>query len=74
MGTMAIMGKEGDVKVTWDPDNTKEVEAAKKTFSENIAKGFKAFRMYDGEKKGTELKEFDKYAEKVLFVVPLAGG
>jgi hypothetical protein len=74
MGIMEIMGKEGDVKLEWDPDKSTEVEVAKKTFKENLAKGFKAFRMYDGGKKGEQISEFDKFAERLLFVVPLAGG
>ena len=74
MGTMAIMGVEGDVKVEWNPDNKQEVASAEKIFDENIKKGFKAFRMYDGGKRGDPLTTFDKYAEKVLFVVPVRGG
>jgi hypothetical protein len=74
MGTMAIMGKEGDVKIEWDPDNAIEVKIAKEAFEKNISKGFKAFRMYDGGKKGEQVKEFDKWAERLLFIVPLAGG
>lgn len=74
MGQMSIMGKEGDLKVEWNPDNKKEVEAAEKTFKEYTGKGFKAFRMYDEGRKGEQLDKFDKFAEKVLFVTPMAGG
>lgn len=71
---MSVIGKEGDTKLEWDPDNSKEVEAAKKSFEENKKKGFKAFRMYDDGKKGEQLDKFDPYAEKILFVPPIVGG
>jgi hypothetical protein len=68
------MGKEGDIKVEWNPDNKKEVGAARKAFEENIKKYFKAFRMYDDDKKGEPLEKFDMYAERILFVPLLVGG
>ena len=74
MGTMAIMGKEGDLKVSWNPDNKKEVEAAEKQFADLKKQGFKPFRMYDDGKKGDELQKFDKWAEKNLFLTPMTGG
>jgi len=74
MGTLSIMGEQGDVKVEWNPDNKKEVEVARKAFDENTKRGFKAFRMYDDGKKGEQLDKFDKYAEKILFIVPVMGG
>lgn len=74
MGTLNIMGKEGDVKLEWDPDNEQEVEVAERAFKENIKKDFKAFRMYGNGKKGESLTKFDKTAEKILFVPPIVGG
>lgn len=74
MGIMETMGIEGDVKLTWDPDKPKEVEAAEETFKANVKKGMSAYRMYDGGKKGQPLEKFDKTAEKILFLTPLAGG
>jgi hypothetical protein len=74
MGQLEIMGKEGDVKVEWNPDKKEEVEVAEKQFNDLTKKGFKAFRMYDGGKRGDELKKFDKWAEKILFVTLITGG
>lgn len=71
---MSILNELGDVKIEWDPDNAKEVEVAEKAFKENTKKGFKAFRMYDDGKKGEPIDKFDPYAEKILFVPPMAGG
>ncbi|MBA7713823.1 hypothetical protein ES703_122833 [subsurface metagenome] len=50
------------------------MEVAEKTFKDYTKKGFRAFRHWDEGKRGEELKTFDKYAEKVLFVPPLKGG
>lgn len=74
MGKMQTMGPEGDLKIEWDPDNKDEVEAAERIFKENIKKEYKAFRMYDGGKKGKPLDKFDKYAERILFIFPMGGG
>ena len=74
MGTMSTMGRKGDVKVSWNPDNKKEVEAAKRIFEENIKKGFAAFQETRGGKKGVQVKEFNKNAESVLFIPPVQGG
>jgi hypothetical protein len=74
-GVMEIMDvTAGDIKVEWNPDQKDEVDAAKKQFKELQGKGFKAFRIYDGGKKGEELDSFDKYAERILFVPPIVGG
>lgn len=74
MGRLSILDETGDTKVEWNPDNKEEVAAAKKSFEDYKDKGFKAYRQYDAGKPGTELKDFDKFAEKVLFVPPLKGG
>ena len=74
MGTMSTMGRKGDVRVSWDPDNSVETEVARKTFAENVKKGFAAFKMTAGGKKGTQIKEFDAFAESILFIPPVQGG
>lgn len=74
MGQLRILGQEGDVKVEWNPDVEEEVKMAKKVFDENKKKGYRAFLLYDEGKRGEELKEFDKFAEKVVFITPMVGG
>lgn len=74
MGRLSIMGRSGDVKVEWNPDNPDEVEVAREVFKENIKKGFKAFHFTRRDDKGEEVKEFDPGAERILFVPPMAGG
>ena len=72
--TLSAMGIAGDTKVEWNPDNEDEVKVAERTFSDLTKRGFKAFRVYDDGKKGQELEEFDKFAEKILLIPPMAGG
>ncbi len=74
MGTLSIMGTEGDVKVEWNPESADEVEMAEKAFKENTKKGYKAFRMWDDGQQGSEIEKFDKFAEKILFVPAMRGG
>lgn len=74
MGEMRIIGRKGDVKVEWHPDNPAEVEVAKTAFEENKQKGYKAFRMYPGERDGEEINRLDEYADLILFVPPMVGG
>jgi len=45
MGELRILGKEGDTKVIWDPDNKDEVKAAREQFDTLKAKKFLAFRV-----------------------------
>ena len=74
MGRMSTMGRQGDVKVEWNPGVPAEVKVAEAAFKENRKQGFKAFRIYgDGRLRG-ELEKFDKYAERILFVPPMVGG
>ena len=74
MGTLCIMGTEGDVEIEWNPDNRDEVEAAEEAFKENIKNGFMAFRLWGNGQKGEQLDKFDKFAERIVFIVPIVGG
>jgi hypothetical protein len=53
MSEMRAINSTGDTKVTWDSDNPREVEAARKSFDEYIAKGFTAYKGKPKGKKGT---------------------
>ncbi len=73
-GQISVLGEKGDVKVEWDSDNPREVDFAKKIFKENLNKNFMAFRSKKSGGKGDQIREFDPYAEKIIFVPPMAGG
>jgi hypothetical protein len=74
MGQLRIMDRSGDIKLEWDGDKKAEVTVAEKAFNDNVGKGFLAYRVYDGGKKGEQLKKFDATAEKIIMVPPVTGG
>lgn len=75
MGVMAVMHpKEGDLKVIWDLNNGDEVAAARSQFDELLGKGFMAYRVQPGGKRGTQIRAFDPNAESLILAPPLVGG
>lgn len=74
MGELRILGKEGDTKVIWDPDNKDEVKAAREQFDTLKAKKFLAFEVKDKGEKGSEIKKFDPEAGKIILTPPVMGG
>lgn len=72
--SMSVMGEEGDTKIEWDPTKKDEVEQAKKTFQELTKKGYLAFRLCEEGNRGEQLDKFDKEAERIILVTPMAGG
>lgn len=74
MGTMAIMGTEGDVKLEWNPDDPEDVRKARETFDTLKKKGFMAFSVKAGGKKGALLPEFDPHVASIVMVPAVAGG
>lgn len=73
-GEIAVMGKEGDVKTIWNPQNTDETENARRTFDEFRAKSYIAFRVNASGNQGEQITEFDPNAGKMIMVPPMAGG
>lgn len=73
----------GDVKLTWDPENPKEVEHAKRHFDELKKKGHIFFRVAPDGQKGKKVAEFggdgqlicefDPAADVVATQVPVGG-
>lgn len=74
MGTMATLSRAGDVRVMWNPDIPAEVAAAKKAFDEATKKGHLAFGVKKSGEKGTQIREFDAEAEKIILAPPMRGG
>ena len=74
MGELRILGKEGDSKHIWNPDDEDQTKAAKKLFEDLTGKGFKAWRVdKEGDKAG-EMKTFDPKAGKVILTPRIVGG
>jgi len=74
MGEMLILGPSGDTKITWNPENENEVEAAANQFNELMGKGFLAFTVTKVGRKGIQIKKFQPKAGKMILVPPIAGG
>ncbi len=74
MGTISVMDRKGDTKLIWDPDNEVETASAKRTFDDLHGKGFLAYTVEKGGKKGSVIRDFDPDAEKIILAPPMAGG
>ena len=69
--------KDGDKRVTWRRNSIPEIRAAKKMFMDLHAQGMQAFKVgVDGKASVEMMKEFDPYAEEVVFMPlrAIAGG
>lgn len=74
IGLLATLGRQGDVRQTWNPENDAEVEAARATFDRLRAEGHLAFRVEPGGGKGSQIREFDPDAAKIIMAPPMRGG
>lgn len=72
--SFSTMGKEGDVKQTWNRKNQAEVAAAKELFEKLIGDGYRAYLMNKNGSKGEPVETFDAKYERILFVPPFQGG
>lgn len=70
--TQGVQG--GDTKVIWSSANQEEVDAAKATFDRLKKKGFLAFRAKASGEKGEQIHEFDRTAEMLIMIPPMAAG
>lgn len=73
MGEIRQLAKIGDMKVSWNSENEKEVSAAKEIFDKRIKESWSAFREKGGFK-GDKIRTFDPEAERIILVPPICGG
>lgn len=73
MSELRILGRGGDMKISWNSGNETEIAAAKETFEKRIKEGWSAFREKSGMK-GDKIKIFDPDAERIVLVPPISGG
>lgn len=73
MGEIRQLAKVGDMKVSWNSENEKEVTAAREIFDKRIKESWTAFREKFGSK-GEKIKIFDPEAERIVLVPPISGG
>jgi hypothetical protein len=64
MGTMHVMGPEGDVEVTWDPDDRESTDKAKAEYDRLKKEGYEFFEPV--ETKGKRITRWDKKLGKVI--------
>jgi len=74
MGTLAKLGKEGDTKLIWDPENEDEVSAARNLFDDLKGKGYFAYSVKDGGEKNEVVDSFDPSIERIIMALPMQGG
>ncbi|MBI4060138.1 MAG: hypothetical protein HY403_01780 [Elusimicrobia bacterium] len=74
MGEMAVMGRGGDARISWDKSKPDEVEAARKVFDDLRGKGYLGFTVTMDGDKGEQVTEFDQDAEKIILAPPIRGG
>ncbi len=73
-GELRVLDATGDTKLIWNPNNTDEVENAKRTFNDLRSKGYLAYKVTEGGAKGEVIREFDANAEKIILAPALRGG
>ena len=75
MGTMHVLGRQGDQVMTWDPENALQTEHVRQAFNGKVAAGFTGFRVGPESLKDAErLSEFDPQAQRIVLVPQIAGG
>lgn len=73
MREMRVLGKGGDLRISWSSENEREVAVAKETFEKWVRDGWSAFRDKMGMK-GEKIKTFDPESERIVLIPPVAGG
>lgn len=72
---LVILDRDGDTRITWDPDNEDDVENAREVFNRLVTeKKYQAFSVVEGGEKGELVREFDPEAEKLIMSPALVGG
>lgn len=61
-----VLSKEGDERIVWDRRDPNQVREAFAKFKEFIAKGYTAFAVRAGGKRGHKITEFDPGLEEIL--------
>lgn len=74
MSELAILDSTGDTKTVWDPNSKDEVSLARATFNKLKKKGYLAYSVDGGGKKGTVINEFDPNAGKIIMAPAIQGG
>lgn len=76
LGSMAVMGVDGDTKYIWDKDQPAEVEAARATFEKLVNENrYTAYKVNaNGDQGEGPIREFDPEEERYIFAPAMQGG
>jgi hypothetical protein len=74
MGSLRILGPDGDTRVTWAPDDLGSIADVSRRFDEIIREGYLVFELDEATKEGTQVKTFDPGVRELRAFRPLAGG
>ena len=74
--TLEVLGRSGDEKITWDPEDADQVATARERFEEARAAGMSVFAVesVEVEQQGARLEEFDPTVGRMVAVPQLVGG
>lgn len=73
MSELVIL-RAGDVKISWNSENEKEITIVKEIFEKKIKEGWSAFRETFKGEKGERIKIFDRDVERIVLVPQISGG
>lgn len=71
---MQVPDESGHNETSWDPNDTDEVAGAKSYFESMKKKGFAAFRVEEGGRRGEQMHDFEPRAGRIIFSKPMKGG
>jgi len=74
MGEIRWLDETGDSRITWNPENEDQVDAAEAQFDVLLGKGYKAFRVKKDGSQGQQIKKFDAEAGTIIMTKGLVGG
>ena len=73
MGEIRQLARVGDMRISWNSENDKEIAVAREIFDKRIKEGWTAFREKGGFK-GDKIRIFDPDAERIILIPSISGG
>ena len=74
MHSMHVLGKMGDARTTWDPDDPESVHNAERLFEGYQKARCLAFSVEEPGGGAIQIRAFDPAAQEIIVTHPLAGG
>ena len=74
MGKISVLNKRGDLSLTWDAANPRQVARGKRFFDKLFGLNYIAFVPAAGSESGAMTREFDPNANSIVMTRPIVGG